>query len=111
MAPVRVTRRKIAPVVIWAASSQARSRSITSSSGSRSSAVFLFAAAPWTRAMPSMTVSTRGSEMAGTCPAWRWARAIAAARRRIVETARPRRASEVRYRAITAAEVGRLSSW
>jgi hypothetical protein len=61
-------------------------RSISSSSGSRRSAVFLFGALPWTRAMPSMTVSTRRSLVAGRWPAWRWARAIAPARRRIVET-------------------------
>lgn len=45
--------------------------------------------------MPSMTVSTEGSLVAGRWPCWRCARAIAAARRRIVETARPRFASEV----------------
>ena len=55
----------------------------------------LCGAEPCTRAMPSITVSTLGSEVAGRWPAWRCARAIAAARRRIVETASPRLASEV----------------
>jgi hypothetical protein len=36
-----------------------------------------------------MTVRTRGSEVAGRWPAWRWTRAIAAARRRIVEDRKP----------------------
>jgi hypothetical protein len=39
------------------------------------------------RAIRSNTVSTRGSDVAGKWSAWRYARSIAAARRRIVETA------------------------
>jgi len=55
-------------------------------------------------------VRTRGSDVAGGCSAWRCARAIAAARRRIVETASPRLASEVTYRPMTAADAGSDSS-
>ncbi len=83
-------------------------RSTISSSGSRSKAVFLFGAEPWTRAMPSRTVITAGSAVGEACPAIRCARAIAAQRRRIVDTDRPASASDVRCSATAVGLAGAL---
>lgn len=83
-------------------------RSTSSSSGSRSSAVFLFGAVPWTRAIPSSTVMTDGSAVGDAWPATRWARAIAAQRRLTVGTDRPASASAVRCNATAVGVAGML---
>jgi len=49
---------------------------------------------------------TRASQTGLTRPATRWARVIAAARRRTVDSFNPRRASDVRYSAAVCGSAG-----